>query len=225
MHTRQLKCLALLLMSFTTTACGQQALTTPIVEPTEFNTEIPMPSPTITVTSTSPPTSSPTYTPTSSPTYTPTPLPVTATSTIYPEIVTGIVRLISDQEKPFATFVELHRPGTFDLVKSGKADSNGAFSFDGIPSGKYEVWALLNYQPVIIEGCGDVIPKDKMWRIGIKFGEEKAMTWEDASMEKAILLIKEVESSGLVATGIYAVSDVEVGSEVGGYVEMLLICR
>ena len=63
-----------------------------------------------------------------------------------------------------------------------------------------------------------------MWRIGIKFGEEKATTWEDASMGKAILLLKEVESSGLVATGIYAVSDVEVGSEFGDYVEILLIC-
>ena len=197
--------------------CSQEPLSESTIVPTLPSTVTSTPIPTNTVT----PTSS--LTPTT--THTPTVIPFTPTPTVSPGTVTGIVSLNNGEAQPFTTPIELREPQTFILIRSLESDLRGAFTFGEILPGKYEVWILLNYQPMPIEGCSDVSPQEDKWNIGIKFGEEKALTMENASMGKAILLIEELKSSDLVATGIYGVVEIDVVSGVGNYVDAAFICR
>ena len=55
-------------------------------------------------------------------------------------------------------------------------------------------------------GCQDVLVPDSTWRLGIKFGEGKALTMPDGQLGKALLLASNLaKAPTLQATGFYAV--------------------
>jgi hypothetical protein len=79
----------------------------------------------------------------------------------------------------------------------------------------------------MISGCHDVAPPDDTWKIGIKFGEDQAMSMENAYLSKAFLLMKNMPSSSdLNATGFYAVlEDFKIESGIENKTDVTLLCK
>lgn len=217
MRIKQATSSILLVAFFLLAGCSQEPLSKPTTVPALPSTVTSTPFLTNAVTQTSLPT--PTIT------HTPTKIPFTTTPTISPGTVTGIVSLNNGEAQPLTTSVELREPQTFILIRSLESDLSGAFTFGELLPGKYEVWILLNDRPIPIEGCSDVFPQNIKWKIGIKFGEGKAVTIENTSLGRVILLIEELKSSDLIATGIYGVVEIDVVSSIGNYVDATFICR
>ena len=200
--------------------------------PTDVATPSPMDLPTSTQEASPSPTVRPTETLTPSPSLSPTPartatpseIPATPTPTVAPGIVSGVVLLGISDFSPFQTTVELRKPGSFALLKKTSTHSDGSFALEGIPEGDYELWILLNSRPSLISGCSDVRPAGDNWLSGIKFGEGKAMTMKNSSMQLAVMLIGNIDSPTLIATGIYAVKEFTVKPDLGSYVEAVFVC-
>jgi len=176
------------------------------------------PSATTSLTSTPSPTPTATHTPTAA---APTP---TVELTIEPGTISGAVILISNNETPFATTLELRTPEQFDLVGTSKSSSDGQFAFLGVAPGNYELWALISATNTFPPGCRDVLVDESSFRIGVKFGPDKALTSENPSMAMAILLISNLHSPDLIATGIYAVTDLSISSNSGVFQPVHLTC-
>jgi hypothetical protein len=185
-----------------------------------------------------PPTLTKTPTPlsTSTPTETPTPLPIpTVTLTIaptetaipQPASLTGTIFLSSTSTKPFVSSVELRENESFNLIGKSKTNSSGIYKIENINPGTYELWILVSSKAAMISGCNDVAPPDDTWKIGIKFGEDKAMSMENAYLSKALFLMKNMPpSSDLKATGFFAVLEgFKIDSGIENKMDVTLICK
>jgi hypothetical protein len=171
------------------------------------------------------------------PTETPVPLPsqtFTSTETIEPTLtqppqpatLTGTIFLSNEEIKPFASLVELRKPNSFTLIGRSETDSSGQYSIENIDPGKYELWILITDEPVMVTGCLDVAPPDDSWFLGIKFGEDKALTAENSYLSKGLLLIENLQSSELIAQGFFAVlENFEIKSGIENTMDVTLICK
>jgi hypothetical protein len=137
----------------------------------------------------------------------------------------GLVRFVTSQSDPFPTSLELRRPDTFDLVQTVESDANGEFAFHDVPAGKYELWALISSEITMVPGCRDVTVPEGLWRIGIEFAGDKPLTSENPSLAPTILLLQYLQSSDLVPTGIYAVSELVVDPGLGQFLDLAIICH
>jgi hypothetical protein len=78
----------------------------------------------------------------------------------------------------------------------------------------------------MISGCGDIAAPDNTWKMGIKFGENKALSMENAYLSKALLLSQSLQSPSLKAQGFYAVlPGFEIMSGVKNNLDVSLICK
>ena len=192
----------------------------------------PTPSPTLVPTPTKTPmplsTSTPTETPTSLPTYTVT-VTVTPTETAIPQpaSLTGKIFLTGTDTKPFVSLVELRQKDSFTLVGKSKTNSSGTYKIENIDPGAYELWILITSKSAMIAGCNDIAAPDDTWKMGIKFGEDKAMSIENAYLSKALLLMNNMPSSSdLKATGIFAVLEsFKIESGIENKMDVTLICK
>lgn len=200
-----------LLISISLAACSEQVAIAPTATPTNAPTETFTPSPTLTATLTLSPTATNTSLPTSTSTSTPTstPLPTstpTLTSPPRQTSLTGLVLLSGAQKTPLATSVELHQGESFTLIAQGETDATGRYRIANIAPGTYELWILITERAAMPSGCQDVLVPDSTWRLGIKFGEGKALTMPDGQLGKALLLAANLaKAPTLQATGFYAV--------------------
>lgn len=212
--------LIVFISQFACSVLGGDQLT---IESTAFPTETLIPA--ASVTHTPEPTITPTFTETS--TLTPSiTAPPTETETPSPASLSGTVYLSANPDQPYPTTIELRMKDSFTLIASGKTDSGGFYNITNIEPGVYELWVLINAEASMIPGCSDVLLPDSDWKLGMKFGEEKAMTLEEATLYFAILLSENLESSDLKSTGIYAVlSDVEFQSNSEIEQDVTLICK
>lgn len=220
---------ALLIISIALTACnGQNGLATAstataiiavAIPTTPPPTHTPRPLPTVSPTVTESPTSAPTATSTSTvtPTETPVPGPVT---------LAGTVVLSGDNSKPFVTIVEIRERDSFLLIGKGSTTSNGQFSIPNVEPGIYQLWVLITTKPSMVSGCDDVAPPDATWKMGIKFGEDKALTIANAYLSKALLLSENIQASDLKASGFFAVMpDFTVKPGTENTAEVILMCQ
>jgi hypothetical protein len=192
----------------------------------------PTPSPTLVPTLTKTPlplsTSTPTETPTSLPTPTVT-VTVTPTETAIPQpaSLTGTIFLTGTDTKPFVSSVELRQKDSFTLVGKSKTNSGGTYTIENIDPGSYELWILITSKSAMVAGCNDVAPPDDKWKIGIKFGEDKAMSIENAYLSKALFLMKNMPStSDFKATGFFAVLEgFKIESGIENKMDVTLICK
>lgn len=192
-------------------ACTAQVTAEPTAPPTATSI------PTATITSTPSLTPSPTATLTLFPSETPIPLPAS---------LTGIVSLSGDSIRPLVSVVELREAESFDLLVKGDSNSRGEYRIEDIQPGKYELWVLITTKSSMVSGCGDVRPPDETWKIGINFEDDKALTMENAYLSKALLLVENLQGSGLQAIGFYAVlSDFEIASGIENKFDVALICE
>jgi len=195
------------------TACNGQVTIEPSATPEPTSTDTPVPSPT----STTPPTSTPTITPTLPPTETPIPQPASLTGTIF---------LSDDTAKPFVSSVELRQKDSFALIGKDDTDSNGVYKIENIDPGTYELWVLITTKTAMISGCTDVAPPDNKWKIGIKFGEDKALSMENAYLSKGLLLAQNLQTSDLKATGFLAVLEgFKIESGIENQMDVTLLCK
>jgi hypothetical protein len=197
----------LLFLAFLLSACNGQIAIEPsaTIPPTSTGTAIP------------PPTSTPTVTATRVPTETVIPQPASLTGTIF---------LSNGNTKPFASLIELRQKDSFTLIGKSKTDSSGIYKIENIDPGTYELWILITSKAAMISGCNDVATPDDTWKIGIKFGEDKAMSMENAYLSKALFLMENMPSSSdLKAQGFFAVLEgfkIESGTE--NKMDVTLIC-
>jgi hypothetical protein len=185
------------------------------------------PSATVAATSTETPVPSPTFTPlpTSSPSATPT-LPPTETAIPQPASFTGTISLSSDTANPFVSSIELRQKESFTLIGKGETDSNGVYEIENVDPGIYELWILITTKTEMVSGCTDVAPPDDKWKIGIKFGEDKALSMENAYLSKGLLLAQNMQSSDLKAQGFFAVlEDFKIESGVENRMDVTLLCK
>jgi hypothetical protein len=190
------------------------------------------PSATIPPTLTKTPAPLPTSTPTETPTPLPTPtvtltVPPTETAIPQPASLTGTIFLSSTGTKPFVSLVELREKETFNLIGKSRTNSGGIYKIENIDPGTYELWILISSKAAMISGCNDVAPPDDAWKIGIKFGDDKAMSMENAYLSKALLLMKNMPpSSDLKATGFFAVLEgFKIESGIENKMDVTLICK
>jgi hypothetical protein len=178
-------------------------------------TETPIPTATSLPTSTNSP--EPTSTPTNTPTETPIPQPASLTGTIF---------LSNGNVKPLTSSVELRQKDSFILIGKGDTDSNGVYKIENIDPGSYALWVLITTKSETIPGCRDIAPPDSSWRIGIKFGEDKAITIENAYLSKALLLMANMPpSTDLKAQGYFAVLEgFELASGIENEMDVTLFC-
>ena len=185
------------------------------------------PSATVTLTSTETLVPSPTFTlvPTSSPTTAPT-LPPTETPIPQPASLIGTVFLSSGTAAPFVSSVELRQRDSFALIGKSDTDSNGVYKIEEIDPGIYELWVLITTKLEMISGCTDVAPPADNWKIGIKFGEDQALSMEDADLSKGLLLAKEMQTSDLKAQGFFAVLEgFKIESGIENKLDVTLLCK
>jgi hypothetical protein len=178
--------------------------------------------PTLTETPVPPPTSTPlpTFTLTIAPT-----LPPTETPIPQPASLTGTIFLSSDTAKPFVSSVELRQRESFALIGKGDTDSNGVYKIENIDPGTYELWVLITTNIAMVSGCTDVAPPDNKWKIGIKFGEDQALSMEDAYLSKALLLAQEMQTSDLKAQSFFVVLEsFEIESGIENKMDVTLLC-
>jgi hypothetical protein len=218
----------LLLIAILLAACNSQNIQTPVSVPT---TTAPSSKPTLTLNPTSSPTAAPTSTgtptpyPTITPTVTFTTVP-TETDIPKPAALTGTISMSGGKHQPYSTSIELRKKNTFISMGKGKSNFNGVYKIDNIIPGTYELWVLITSRPAMISGCGDIAPSDEIWRMGISFGEGKALTMENAYLSKALMLIENLQSSDLIAQGFYAVlPDVKIESGIENKLDVTLICK
>jgi hypothetical protein len=148
------------------------------------------------------------------------------TSIPKPASLAGTVFLSQENKTPFVTSIELRVTNSFKLIGKGKTNSEGQFKISNIQPGGYELWVLITTTPAMISGCSDVLVPDSTWKMGIKFGEGKALTMENASLSKAILLSNNLPSSNLKATGFYAVlPGFAIASGIVNQKDVILLCR
>ena len=176
------------------------------------------PVPTSTIISTPLPTLTSTVAATTPPTETPIPQPASLTGTIF---------LSSNTSKPFASVVELRQKDSFTLIGKSETDSSGVYKIENIDPGSYELWVLITTKSKMVSGCADVAPPDDSWKIGIKFGEDKAMSMESAYLSKALFLMQNMPSgSGLNAEGFYAVLEgFKIESGIENKMNVTLTCK
>ncbi len=198
----------LILVSVLLSACGGQFFAKPTSTPV----------PTSTITPTPLPTSTPTVTATTPPTETPIPQPASLTGTIF---------LSSNASKPFTSMVELRQKGSFTLIGKSETDSSGVYKIENIDPGSYELWVLITIESKMVSGCADVALPNDSWKIGIKFGEDKAMSMENAYLSKALFLMQNMPSgSGLNAEGFYAVLEgFKIESGIENKMDVTLTCK
>lgn len=184
--------------------------------------------PTITKTTTPLPTLTPTKTPTTTPTLTVT-LTVSPTETDIPRpaSLTGIIYLSNGNSKPIISLVELRQKSSFVLIGKNNTNSEGLYKIENIDPGTYELWVLITSKAAIISGCNDVAPPNDKWKIGIKFGEDKALSIQNAYLSKALLLMENIPpSSDLKATGFFAVlENFKIESGIENKMDVTLICK
>jgi len=100
------------------------------------------------------------------------------------------------------------------------------YKIEDIDPGTYELWVLITTKAKMISGCGDIAPPDNKWKIGIKFGDDKALSMENAYLSKALLLSENLQTSELKAQGFFAVLEgfkIESGME--HRMDVTLICK
>ena len=192
----------------------------------------PAPSPTLIPTLTKTPLPLSTSTPTETPTSLPTPtvtvtVPPTETAIPQPASLTGTIFLTRKDTKPFVSLVELRQKDSFTLVGKSKTNSSGTYTIENIDPGAYELWILITSKSAMIAGCNDVAPPDDTWKIGIKFGEDKAMSIENAYLSKALFIMENMPSSSdLKATGFFAVLEgLKIESGIENRMDVTLICK
>ena|SRR5690349_12279911 len=177
--------------------------------------------------STATPTSTSTHTPvppTSTATLTATPLP-TETPVPGPASLTGTILLGGAS---FSSTVALRTADdSFTKIASSGTDSDGVYRMEDLERGTYEMWVLITSKSEMISGCNDVAPPDDTWRMGIAFGDDKALTIENAWLSKALLLMENMPaSSDLKAQGFFAVlPELEVRSGIENTMDVALICK
>jgi hypothetical protein len=200
------------------TACNGQISPEPSATIPPTLTKTPQPLPTSTLTETPTPLPTLTVTMTVAPTETAIPQPASLTGTIF---------LTGTDTKPFVSLIELRQKDSFTLIGKSKTNSDGIYKIENITPGSYELWVLINTKAAIIPGCDDVAPPDDTWKIGIKFGEEKAMSMENAYLSKALLLMQNMPSSSdLKATGFFAVLEgFKIESGIENKMDVSLICK
>lgn len=179
------------------------------------------PSATAVLTSTATPIPSPTFTPTTTPT-----LPPTETAIPQPASLTGTIFLSSDTAKPFISSVELRQKDSFTLIGKDDTDSSGVYIIENIDPGAYELWILITTKITMVSGCTDVAPPDNKWKIGIKFGDDKALSIENAYLSKGILLAQNLQTSDLKAQGFFAVLEgFKIESGIENKMDVTLLCK
>ncbi len=199
------------------TACNGQAAVQPTATVPPASTATLVPSPTFTSFPTTSPTASPTAMPTLDPTETPIPRPASLTATI---------SLSGDPAKPFVSAVELRNKDTFHLVGKSVTSANGVYKIEKIDPGSYELWVLITPKTQMLPGCADVAFPDNTWKLGIKFGGDKALTMEDANLSKGLLLAQNLQSSDLTAEGFFAVlEDFKIESGMENKLDVTLLCK
>jgi hypothetical protein len=200
------------------TACNEQIVSEP-------SATLP---PTLAKTSTPLPTSMPTETlrPLPTPTVT---ITVAPTETAFPQpaSLTGTIFLSSGSTKPLVSYVELRQKDSFTLMGKSETNSGGTYKIQNIEPGTYELWVLITSKAAIIPGCSDVAAPDDTWKMGIKFGEDKAMSMKNAYLSKALLIMKNMPSSSdLKATGFFAVREgFKIESGIENKMDVTLICK
>ena len=164
--------------------------------------------------------------PTSTPAVTATARPTEATIP-HPASLTGTIYLYRSTAKPFVSLVELRQKDSFALIGKSETDSSGVYKIENIDPGTHELWVLITTKSKIISGCADVAPPEVPWKIGIKFGEDKAMSMGNAYLSKALLLMETMpSSSGLNAEGFYAVLEgFKIESGIETKMDVTLICK
>ena len=202
----------LLILAVFLTACNGQVTAEPSATPAPVSTDTPVPS----STSTTPP-DTPTTTPTLPPTETPIPQPASLTGTIF---------LSGNAVQPFVSSVELRQKDSFALIGKDDTDSNGVYKIENIDPGKYELWVLITTKTEMVLGCIDIAPPDNKWKLGIKFGEDKALSMENAFLSKGLLLAQELQASDLKAQGFFAVLEgFTIESGIENQMDVTLICK
>jgi hypothetical protein len=200
-------------LAFLLTACNGQTAIKPSETAAPTSTETPVPTPTFTPL----PTSSPTPTLTLPPTERPVPQPAS---------LTGTISLSGNVVKPVVSSVELRQKENFTLIGKGDTDSNGVYKIENIDPGTYELWVLITTKIEMVSGCTDVAPPDTKWKLGIKFGEDKALSMENADLSKGLLLAQEMQSSDLKAQGFFAVlEDFKIESGIENKLDVTLLCK
>lgn len=213
--------ITLCLLAVLLTACNRKAVSegSTTIEPTTTKTSTPLPfTPTPTETQTPSPSPTPTATVT---------VPPTETAVPQPASLTGAVYLSGDSLKPFGSSVELRQRGSFDLVAQGVTDPSGNYKIENIEPGVYDLWVLITTQEEMVTGCSDIAPPADSWKMGIKFGEDKAMTMENAYLSKALFLMQNMPpSSDLKATGFSAVlENFKIESGIENKMDVTLMCK
>jgi hypothetical protein len=198
----------LTLLATLLSACGRQIAieTTATTAPTSTETPTPLPTSTPTVNATVPP---------------------TETAIPQPASLTGTIFISSNTAKPFISLVELRQEDSFTLIGKSETDSSGVYKIENIDPGTYELWVLITIESKMVSGCADVAPPDDSWKIGIKFGEDKAISMENAYLSKALLLIENMPpSSGLNAEGFFAVLEgFKIESGIENKMDVTLTCK
>jgi hypothetical protein len=203
------------------TACNGQITVEPSLTPAPTSTDTPVP----TSTPTTPPTSTSTTPPTLTSTITPT-LPPTEAPVPQPASLTGTILLSGDTTQPFVSSVELRQKDSYNLIGKSDTDSNGNYKIENIDPGTYQLWVLITTKEAMIPGCTDVAPPNNKWRIGIKFGDDKALSMENAYLSKGLLLVQNLQTSDLKAQGFYAVLDgFKIKSGMENKMDVTLLCK
>ena len=195
------------------------ATDTMTVAPTATEPPSPLPSQTATPTASS----TPTRTPKPTATITPTP---TETSVPGPASLSGKIILTNGSSKPFITSLTLTNPESVTPLSQTKTDRGGNYLFKEVQSGKYELWVLITPKTEMIAGCNDILLPDASWRMGIIFDGDKGLTMNNSSLNFALLLAENMKSSGMQATGFYAVlPDLEIKPRTENALDIRMICQ
>jgi hypothetical protein len=192
----------------------------------------PTPAPTATAAPTAIPTSLPTATTTPRPTATTEPSPTvepSPTGIPEPATLTGSIFMTGKQNRPLATFVELH-PADEEVKDApffeGVSAGDGNFRIKNIKPGLYDVWVQISDRPAMPAGCQEVSNADASSLLGIGFDEGMSLSAETDRLSLMVMLADGFKGTAMKAERFYTiVPKVKIPS--GGEVnlDIRLVCE
>ena len=123
------------------------------------------------------------------------------------------------------TVIELRQGDSFKLIGSAKTDFNGKYTLSAIQPGNYGLWVLFNTRPLIPTGCRDVLLPSSDWSLGLEYLGDLSLTVPGNSLQKLMLISKNINDASLQVKGFYAVMpNVEITSGTDKTLDLNFIC-
>jgi hypothetical protein len=149
----------------------------------------------------------------------------TAISLAKPASLSGNITFTAKSKKPFMTVIELRQGEGFKLIGSAKTNFNGKYSLSAIQPGSYGLWVLFNTRPLIPTGCRDILLPSSDWALGLEYLGDLSLTAPGNSLQKLMLISKNINDASLQVKGFYAVMpNLEITSGTDKSVDLNFMC-